>query len=98
MVVVVLGAIAASLITALVAFATRRYQTAPNPDAVIRLMTADQAWLEWRFLGNLRNAIEVNRRNLRLKARFLGASLVSLIAGATALSGYLVTNTARGGG
>lgn len=95
---VVLGAIAMSLITPLLAFATRHYQTAPNPDAVIRLMTADQSWLEWRFLGNLRAAIEVNRQNLRQKARLLATALVLLIAGSTSLSGYLLTDTVTRGG
>jgi len=47
----IIGAVAVSLISALLSFTTRKYETAPNPDAAIHLMTAEYAWLEWRFLG-----------------------------------------------
>src|SRR5687768_7026765 len=33
---------------ALVAFGNRRYETAPAPRAVIRMMTEDDSWLRWR--------------------------------------------------
>jgi hypothetical protein len=94
----VLAAVASSLILALFAFATRNYDAAPNPDAAIRLMTAEPAWLEWRFLGNLRNAIIANRSKLKTKARLLSAALVALIAGATVFGGYLLTHTLTTGG
>ena len=89
----VLVTVTSSLVLALLAFATRKYQTAPNSDAVIRLMTAEPDWLEWRFLGNLSNAIRANRKNLRTKARLLSSALVTLIAGASVLGGYSLVDT-----
>ena len=89
----VVAAVTASLILALLAFTTRRYDAAPNPDAAIRLMTADPEWLEWRFLGNLRDAIGANRGKLGTKTRLLSAALVGLLVGAALLGGYLLTDT-----
>ena len=57
-------ALIASLVLALLAFANRRYEEAPKPEAVIRLMAADEAWLRWRFLGNLTKALDTNRTKL----------------------------------
>jgi quinol-cytochrome oxidoreductase complex cytochrome b subunit len=57
----IIGAVTVSLISALLSFTTRKYETAPNPDAAIHLMTAEHAWLEWRFLGrySLMNAVTI---------------------------------------
>ena len=95
--VIVLGTVNVSLILALLAFTARRYETAPNPDAAIRLMTAESGWLEWRFLGTMSNAIRVNRRNLRTKARLLSSALAALIAGAILFGGYLLVHTIEAG-
>lgn len=86
--VAILVAVTSSLITALLSFITRRYETAPNADAAIHLMAAAPEWLEWRFLGNMQDAIRTNRRKLRTKTRFLSAALAALIAGAALLGGY----------
>lgn len=86
----VLATIAASLIFSLLAFTTRRYETAPRPEAVIRLMAAEPDWLRWRFLDNMQEALRNNREKLRMKTRFLSASLTSLIAGSTLLGSYLI--------
>jgi hypothetical protein len=92
-----LGAIITSLVLALLAFTTRRYETAPNPDAAIRLMAADPAWLEWRFLGNMRDAIGVNRGKLRTKTRLLSSALTVLIAGIVVFGGYSLVHAATKG-
>jgi len=55
-------------------------------------MTAEYAWLEWRFLGSMLDAIRANRRKLRTKTLFLSAALAALIAGATVLGGYSLVN------
>ena len=88
----IIGAVTVSLISALLSFTTRKYETAPNPDAAIHLMTAEYAWLEWRFLGSMLDAIRANRRKLRTKTLFLSAALAALIAGATVLGGYSLVN------
>jgi hypothetical protein len=88
--IIVLATIGVSLILSLLAFTTRRYETAPRPEAVIRLMAAEPGWLRWRFLDNMREALRNNREKLRIKTRFLSASLTSLIAGSTLLGGYLI--------
>jgi hypothetical protein len=58
------GMVAISLLLALIAFANRRYRTAPNPLAVMRLMAAPTEWLRWRFLGNLQEALTENDAKL----------------------------------
>jgi hypothetical protein len=92
-IVAIIGAVTASLISALLSFTTRRYDTAPNPDAAIHLMTAEYAWLEWRFLGSMLDAIRANRRKLRTKTLLLSTALTALIAGATVLGGYSLVDT-----
>ena len=95
--VAILAAVTSSLIAALLSFTTRRYETAPNADAAIHLMTAAPTWLEWRFLGNMQDAIRANRRKLRTKTRFLSAALTALIAGAAFLGGYSLLSTIAAG-
>lgn len=84
------AALLASLVLALAAFANRRYDTAPTAHAVIRLMSAPEGWLRWRFLGNILDAIRLNGRKLTWKARFLTAALFFLIASVTLLGGYFM--------
>ena len=93
----VVGAITISLILALLAFTTRRYDSAPDPDGAIRMMMAEPRWLEWRFLGNMRTSIRANRDKLRVKTRLLSGALTTLIAGAAVLGGYLLVDTIRTG-
>lgn len=88
------GALIACLIAALVAFGVRRYSFVPSVRAVVRMMSADEAWLRWRFLGNMREAVEANEPKLGLKARFVSAA-VSLLAAAVGLAGGSVVYTLR---
>lgn len=88
----VLVTIGASLILSLLAFTTRRYESAPRAEAVIRLMAAEPDWLRWRFLENMQEALINNRGKLRTKTRLLSASLTSLIGGSTLLGGYLIVS------
>jgi hypothetical protein len=82
--------VVASLLQALIAFANRRYDLAPQPEAAIRLMAAPGDWLKWRFLGNLQGAISENGTKLTRKARLLTGALVSLIATVGLLGAYFV--------
>lgn len=83
-------ALLASIVLALAAFASRKYETAPTPEAVIGLMGhGDEAWLKWRFLGNMVVALAINRRKLQRKARVLGSALGFLIVVVLLLGGYL---------
>jgi len=93
----IVASVTASLIAALLSFTTRRYETAPNPDAAIHLMAADPTWLEWRFLGNMQGAIQENRRKLRTKTRLLSAALTALLLGSTLLGGYSLTSAIGAG-
>ena len=72
----------------LLAFANRRYEKAPAPRPVARMARAESAWLKWRFLRNIEQAIEVNDHKLRWKSRFLTAALLALFATVTSLGGY----------
>lgn len=83
-------ALTSSLVFALLAFWTRRYDVAPRPEALSQLMAAREEWLKWRFIPNVLNAIAVNRRKLALKSAFLTWALVSLIATVLLLGGYFI--------
>ena len=79
-----------SLLLALIAFANRRYRTAPQPTAVVRMMSAPEPWLKWRFLGNLEEAIMANEKKLVWKARFLSAALTTVFVAVGILGAYAV--------
>ena len=83
-------ALTSSLVFALLAFWTRRYDVAPRPEALSQLMATREEWLKWRFIPNVLNAIAVNRRKLALKSAFLTWALVSLIATVLLLGGYFI--------
>lgn len=87
--IVTTAALAISLVTALSAFWTRRYESAPAVEALARMMNRDSEWLQWRFLGNVLGAIATNRQKLDQKARLLTTSLVALLVHAGLLGGYL---------
>ena len=82
--------ILASISLALVAFWNRRYESAPRPELVVRLMMEGDEWLKWRFLSNVLNALETNRRKLDRKALLVTWALVALIASGWTLGGYFV--------
>jgi cell division protein FtsL len=88
--------VGSSLLLALIAFATRRYLVAPRPEAVRRLMSAQEDWLRWRFLGNLEETLARNDSRLTRKARWLLASLVSLMLAIVSLSAYFVPTVLSG--
>lgn len=80
----------ASLLFALFAFLSRLYETAPAPEAVARFAQRPEDWLQWRFITNVLDAIEVNRKKLALKGRLLSLGQASLIAAIAPLGGYFV--------
>jgi hypothetical protein len=83
-------ALTSSLVFALLAFWTRRYDLAPRPEALSQLMEAREEWLRWRFIPNVLNAIAVNRRKLALKSAFLTWAMVCLIVAVLLLGGYFI--------
>jgi hypothetical protein len=83
-------ALTSSLVFALLAFWTRRYDVAPKPEALSQLMAAREEWLQWRFIPNVLNAIAVNRRKLALKSAFLTWALICLIVAVVLLGGYFI--------
>lgn len=80
-----------SMCSALLAFATRRWETAPAPEAMARwLGGGDEGWLRWRFLPNVLDALDDNRPQLRRKARLLALALATLLVTIALLGGYLM--------
>lgn len=80
----------ASIAVALLAFANRSYRSAPTPAVAVRMMAFPEDWLRWRFLGNVLEAVEVNRRKLRDKARLLTLAESLLLAAVGILGGYFI--------
>jgi hypothetical protein len=79
-----------SMLAALLAFANRRYRIAPAAEAVAGMMSFPDEWLKWRFLGNLLEAVEVNRAKLSDKTRWLTAAQAALLAAVGVIGGYFV--------
>ncbi|MGH2750870.1 MAG: hypothetical protein ACRDK3_08375 [Actinomycetota bacterium] len=87
-----------SILLALLAFSTRKYETAPTPEAVIDLMEqGSEAWLKWRFLGNLIVALTINRSKLARKTRLLSSAIALLFTVVLLLGAYLIYLLVRGG-
>lgn len=53
-------------------------------------MAAPEAWLRWRFLGNLQGALLENEGKLTWKARYLTAAQMSLFVAVALLGGYFI--------
>lgn len=86
-----------SFLLALLAFFTRKYETAPRREAVIGLMKqGDETWLKWRFLGNLVQALDINRSKLDSKGRHVSAAIALLFVVVALLGGYLAYALAAG--
>jgi hypothetical protein len=73
------------------AFTVRRYASVPSIRSAIRLMAAEEAWLKWRYVGNLRRAVERNESKLAWKARLVTASTACLMAAVTIVGAYLLS-------
>jgi hypothetical protein len=67
-----------SLISALLAFWTARYSTGPEFAAVADRVQGTEAWIKWRFLPNLAEAIQANEVKLKRKNRLLMTALSAL--------------------
>jgi hypothetical protein len=86
----VVVALVTTLLCTFAAVANRRYQLAPTPNRVAALSGADEDRLRWMFIGNLLEAIEINRGKLRTKTRWLTASQIALFATIFQLGAYSV--------
>jgi hypothetical protein len=86
----------ASLLGALIALANRRYELAPTPERIASLAGADEDRLRWMFIGNLLEAVELNRGKLRTKSRWLTASQFALFATVSQLGAYSVWHEVKG--
>ncbi len=75
---------------ALVAFAARHYQLAPEPGKVAELAQAPSDWLQWRFIGNVLKAVDTNRAKLDRKATWLICGQALLLAALMVLGGYFI--------
>lgn len=86
----------ASLLGSLIALTNRRYELAPTPERVASLAGADEDRLRWMFIGNLLEAVELNRAKLRTKSRWLTASQAVLFVTILQLGAYSVWHDVKG--
>jgi hypothetical protein len=80
-----------SLALALLAFATRRYEIAPNPRELTQSMSlGDERLLKWTAVPSVLEAIDVNEPKLARKADLVFGSALLLLLGVGALAAYLI--------
>ena len=79
-----------SLISALLAFWTARYSTIPEFGPVADRVQGTEAWLKWRLLSNLAEAIQANEVKLKRKNRLLMTALSALFVLVLYAGGYLL--------
>jgi hypothetical protein len=80
-----------SLVFALLAFSTRRYEVAPDIDPlVLQMQHLDDLALKWIALEGLMNAIEVNESKVGRKAGYLFASATGLLVAILVLASFFI--------
>jgi len=80
-----------ALVLALLAFATRRYETAPNPEALVSSMADSRDdQLKWMVLPDILEALEINEAKVSEKAAYLFYGGASLLLGIIVFGGYYV--------
>ena len=90
-------AILISLGGALGAFVNRNYEVAPTPETVATLASAPEDWIRWRLIGNVLDALDINRAKLSQKTRFLTVGQIALLVGLSLVGGYFLYATFSGG-
>ncbi|MGH2728972.1 MAG: hypothetical protein ACRDJI_00020 [Actinomycetota bacterium] len=81
----------ASFLMALLAFATRRYETAPDLAALLALLrTGDDDFLRWNALPGIVGALDVNESKLGQKADLLFVGNLLLLGGIFVVAGYFI--------
>ena len=85
------GSLFISLVFALLAFSTRRYEVAPDLDPLLQQMQhLDNDGLRWIALEGLVNAVEVNESKVDTKAQHLFSSAVALLVAILILAGRFI--------
>ncbi len=85
------GLLFISLVFALLAFSTRRYEIAPDLEPLVRQMQhLDDDGLRWIALEGLVNAVEVNESKMNAKAEHLFFSAVALLMAILVLAGFFI--------
>lgn len=79
-----------SLISALLAFWTASYSTGPEFAVVADRVQGTEAWIKWRFLPNLAEAIQANEVKLKRKNLLLMTALSALFVLVVYVGGYLL--------
>jgi cytochrome bd-type quinol oxidase subunit 2 len=80
-----------ALVLAVLAFATRRYETAPNLEALVSVMSENQDdFLRWMALPDVLEALEINESKVSEKAAYLFYAGASLLLGIVLFGGYYV--------
>jgi hypothetical protein len=86
-----------SLLAAVLALSSRKYLIAPRPEVVAELAAADADRIRWHLIGNVLEAVEVNRDRIQFKARLLTFGQVTLLVSILVLGGYSVRTLQAGG-
>lgn len=89
--IVISGLIFLSLARALLAFATRRYEIAPDVNDLAPMMLyGNDAYLKWNSLPTVLEAIDLNEPKLAQKADLLFYAGLSMLVALTAMTGYFI--------
>jgi hypothetical protein len=80
-----------SLVLALLAFSTRRYEVAPDVDRLVQQMQhLDDDGLRWIALEGLINALEVNESKVDRKAGYLYLSAMGLLVSILLFAAFFI--------
>jgi hypothetical protein len=79
-----------SLTLALLAFATRRYETAPDVEDLVRFNHLSSDQIQWRALSDLLFALEVNESKMAQKSNLLFYSGLMLLVTVVLFGAYFV--------
>lgn len=80
-----------SLVLALLAFSTRRYEVAPDVDRLVQQMQhLDDSALRWIALEGLVNALEVNESKVDKKAGYLFLSAIGLLGAILVFAAFFI--------
>lgn len=83
-------ALGASLVLALLAFATRHYELAPDIDDLLTHDDLPETELKWAAMPSVLRALDVNQPKVDRKALYLSWAGVALLVGASSFTAYYV--------
>jgi len=82
-----------SLVSAFVAFLTRKYATAPNPGELVRWANEKKERIQVSFIGNIIEAYEFNRSQIDKKVRWLKGAIAFTVISIGSLIIFILLKT-----